>query len=122
LIVPLFFLAEKSFSAGIRKGTFQSNKKEEKGMSDEDQGNCPNCRKPLVGAVEVLTTTTDGIPTIVLQETSDRNWIQCDSCSLIICKGCCKDAGSGFCNDCLEQQQTAVLSESATTVFNRSTG
>lgn len=87
-------------------------------MSDKDQGNCPQCRKPFVGAVEVTTTLTDDIPTIVLRETSDRNWIQCDACSLIICKGCCRDAGSGFCNECLEQQENTVLSQSATPILN----
>lgn len=91
-------------------------------MPDKDQGNCPNCLKPLVGAVEVTTTTMGGIPTIVLQETSDRNWIQCDACSLIICKGCCEDAGSGFCNDCLKEQENALLGKSATSVFNRPIG
>ena len=87
-------------------------------MFDEDREICPNCQKPFVGAVEVLTTTTDGIPTIVLQETLDRNWIQCDACSLIICKSCCTDAGSGFCNDCLKERQNAGLSKSAILVFN----
>ena len=72
-------------------------------MNNEDRGNCPQCRKPLVGAVEVIETTTEGIPTILLEETSDRNWIQCDSCSLIICKSCCRDAASGLCNDCLQE-------------------
>ncbi len=89
-------------------------------MSDEDMGNCPKCRKPFVGAVEVMTTEIEGIATIVLEETTDRNWIQCDTCSLVICKGCCKDAGSGFCNDCLEEK--AVPSQSAAAVFNRPIG
>ena len=40
----------------------------EKAMSrNEDRGNCLKCRKPLVGAVEVITTTTEGIPTILLR-------------------------------------------------------
>jgi hypothetical protein len=72
-------------------------------MKNEDRGNCLKCRKPLVGAIEVIETTTEGIPTILLQETSDRNWIQCDACNLIICKACCLNAASGFCNDCLPQ-------------------
>lgn len=91
-------------------------------MANEDMGNCPKCRKLFVGAVEFLTTTIGGIPTVMVLETPDRNWIQCDLCSLVICKGCCKDAGSGFCNDCLEQKESSVLSKSATSVFNRPIG
>jgi hypothetical protein len=95
----------------------------EKAMSrNEDRGNCLKCRKPLVGAVEVITMTTEGIPTILLRETSDRNWTECDLCSLIICKGCCADAASGFCNDCLKQRQTAVSESSLTQAFNRPIG
>lgn len=52
-------------------------------MASEDMGNCPKCRKPFVGAVEVRATEIEGIPTIVLEETPDRNWIQCDLCSAV---------------------------------------
>ena len=72
-------------------------------MENEDREICPQCRKLLVGAVEVIETTTGGIPTILLRETADRNWIECDSCGLIVCKSCCRNAASGLCNACLKE-------------------
>lgn len=76
-------------------------------MNNEDSKNCPshcpNCRKTLTGAVEVVETKNEGIPVIEVKETSDRNWIACDACNLIICKSCCANAASGFCNGCLQQ-------------------
>jgi hypothetical protein len=80
-------------------------------MRDEETGNCPNCRKSFVGAIEVLTTTIGGMPTVMVEETPDRNWIQCDLCGLVICKSCCKDAASGFCNACFTKAQTKRLGE-----------
>lgn len=64
-------------------------------------GNCPECNRVLTGVVEIIKTETNGIPTIRFQETADRNWIQCDACNLVICKVCCQNAGSGYCNACL---------------------
>jgi hypothetical protein len=57
----------------------------------------------LTGAVEVVETKNEGIPIIHVKETSDRNWIACDSCNLVVCKFCCENAESGFCNGCLKQ-------------------
>ncbi len=65
-------------------------------MTNEEMGNCPKCRKLFVGAVEVTATEIEGIATIVLEETPDRNWIQCDLCSLVICKGCCTGCRKRF--------------------------
>ena len=51
-------------------------------MDYENKANCPNhcpnCRKALTGAVEIVEIETCGIRTICLEETSDRNWIECD--------------------------------------------
>lgn len=63
--------------------------------------NCPGCGRALIGAIEVVETEMFGIPTILLEETPDRNWIECDACSLVVCKGCCQNPKSGFCNRCL---------------------
>lgn len=62
---------------------------------------CPACKRELTGAVEIRQTEISGVPTILFEETSDRNWIQCDACSLVICKQCCRNPKSGFCNACL---------------------
>lgn len=64
---------------------------------------CSNCRKPLTGAVEVIETKNEDIPVIHVKETSDRNWIACDACNLVVCKSCCENALSGLCNGCLKQ-------------------
>lgn len=76
-------------------------------MNNEDSKNCPshcpNCRKTLTGAVEVLEMKNEGVPIIQVKETSDRNWVACDACNLVVCKSCCENAESGFCNGCLKQ-------------------
>lgn len=77
-------------------------------MAQETSDTCPQCRRLFVGAIEVRTMKIEGIATVVCEETPDRNWIQCDSCGLVICKSCCLDAGSGFCNTCLKPPQIAV--------------
>lgn len=88
-------------------------------MEKEEMGNCPNCQKQFVGAVEVSTTETGGTATIVLEETADRNWIMCDLCSLVVCKGCCADAQSGYCNACLREVQPTLTNEQPCPVLSR---
>jgi len=72
--------------------------------SSESSVECPRCQKALTGAIEVVETETEGVPTILLKETPDRNWIECDLCSLVICKACCRNPASGFCDQCLDAQ------------------
>lgn len=69
--------------------------------SFDEAGNCPDCGKVLIGAIEVVETKMFGIPTIAFEETSDRNWIQCDACNRVVCKACCRKPKTGFCNACL---------------------
>lgn len=66
-------------------------------------GNCPECRKELVGAIEIVQSKTNGIGVITFKETPDRNWIQCDGCSKVVCKACCRNSKSGYCNRCLSR-------------------
>jgi hypothetical protein len=61
---------------------------------------CPKCQKELVGAIEVSSGNVGGIGVVVMQETSDRNWILCDSCNQTICKSCCIMPDSGYCDNC----------------------
>lgn len=68
-----------------------------------DEGNCPDCNQVLTGTVEIIKTEMFGIPIIRFRETSDRNWIQCQACHLVVCKECCRNARSGFCNECSAQ-------------------
>lgn len=73
--------------------------------SPDAAGNCPECRRVLIGAIEVREIEVFDIPTIGLEETPDRNWIQCDACGLVICKACCLNPKSGFCDKCLALQR-----------------
>lgn len=82
-------------------------------MANEEQGNCPKCKVRLTGVVEITTTTTLGVPSILYRETPDRNWIQCQGCNLIICKACCENYTSGFCNGCRRQLEATGLSKTA---------
>lgn len=80
-------------------------------MTNQDRGNCPNCKRALIGAVEIIKTETEGIPTMLFQETPDRNWIQCDACNTIVCKQCCQNEPSGFCHDCWKRLQQSKISK-----------
>ena len=91
-------------------------------MASEEQGICPKCGKVLTGAVEITRTVTCGVPRIIFRETPDRNWIQCDGCNLVVCKGCCKRAYTGFCDECLQKLQTAALSKTSAQTQNQGIG
>jgi len=71
--------------------------------SFETEGDCPKCGKALTGAIEITQRETFGIPTIHFGETTDRNWIQCDGCNTVVCKACCQEPKTGFCNRCLSR-------------------
>ena len=91
-------------------------------MADQEQANCPQCKARLVGVVEITKTTTLGTPSILFRETPDRNWIQCDGCNLIICKACCENPQSGFCNGCRRQLEAKGLSKTAAQSQNQPIG
>lgn len=61
---------------------------------------CPECQKDLCGVVEVSSGIIGGINFVVMKETPDRNWIECDACAKIICKACCTFPDSGYCDKC----------------------
>ena len=82
--------------------------------SDKPLENCPKCRKELTGTIEVNSAIVDGINIVVMEETSDRNWILCDFCNQTICKSCCLSPNSGYCNACLiEIEITPSIKHSA---------
>lgn len=116
------FLSEIHISVGNQQRNFQINLRRKKQMPDEDTGCCPSCGKPLVGAVEIVQELRGGIPITVFRETSDRNWIQCDACNTVVCKGCCRNAPSGFCNSCWTRLQQSKIGKSQTKRPNQSTG
>lgn len=69
-------------------------------QSVKKAGFCPNCKKELLGAIEVSSAVVGGINFVVMEETSDRNWIECDACAKTICKACCVFPDSGYCDRC----------------------
>lgn len=83
--------------------------------SFDEAGNCLDCGKVLTGAVEIVETEMFGIPTIAFEETSDRNWIECDACSRIVCKACCRKPKTGYCNICLTALEKDKAGATATT-------
>lgn len=68
-----------------------------------DEPKCPNCKRDLEGeiVIEIRKKASRGIGEIYFDETVDRNWIQCDGCNQVICKACCRNSESGYCNQCL---------------------
>ena len=72
---------------------------------------CPQCLKVLTGAIEVKEIEMLGVPVISLEETPDRNWIQCDSCNTVVCKSCCLNPEVGYCNACLKRLQVNIESD-----------
>lgn len=69
-------------------------------ISEKSVEHCPKCQKKLVGAIEVNSTVIGGIAMVVMEETTDRNWILCDFCNQTICKSCCVIPDSGYCDAC----------------------
>lgn len=61
---------------------------------------CPKCQSELQGAIEVSSAIVGGINFVVMEETPDRNWIECDACGKVICKKCCVFPDSGYCDRC----------------------
>lgn len=61
---------------------------------------CPECKRELKGAIEVSSISLGGLNVVVMHETPDRNWIECDSCGKTLCKSCCIFPSSGYCNRC----------------------
>ncbi len=78
---------------------------------------CPDCLNPLEGAIIVATGEENGLSGIFLNETEDRNWIQCDKCNRIVCKACCLNPASGYCNRCLIPASQTAKSPSAVLIF-----
>lgn len=57
---------------------------------------CPQCKRDLIGAIEIMFTDVGNYSYLVTQETSDCNWRQCRGCKSVLCK-VCDDAHSLFC-------------------------
>lgn len=76
-------------------------------MKNARQESCPNCETELIGEVKVRSAQVGVFNFVVMEETSDRNWIQCDVCNKVICKDCCKSPDSGYCDGCFYRLKIA---------------
>ena len=68
---------------------------------------CPKCQRRLEGAIEVSSGIVGGVNFVVMQETPDRNWIDCDGCGKVLCKKCCTMPDSGYCDRCFYDYKIA---------------
>jgi hypothetical protein len=61
-----------------------------------DEVLCPECKRKLLGVLEVTDSVVDIYVHTVHIETSDCNWRQCRGCHAILCKSC-DDAQRYYC-------------------------
>ena len=64
---------------------------------------CEVCQETEIeGVQETEHPDIDTALTIALTELGHRNWIQCESCSRIVCLTCCTYPKSGYCDPCIQ--------------------
>ncbi len=73
----------------------------------ESAGNCERCQQILYGHLGVFEGELYGVVVVAIRETSPRNWICCDACSVMLCHACCTHPQSGYCDQCFD----AITSE-----------
>lgn len=67
---------------------------------------CEICGRVLRGEIAVLEgqhPSGKGIIRIITDP--DRDWLECDGCSRVICHNCCEHPKTGRCDGCLEQSK-----------------
>ena len=64
---------------------------------------CQRCYREVTGAqAETGWPLSRDVGAAPVESTSpDRDWIECQACSKIICFQCCRQPQSGFCDDCI---------------------
>jgi hypothetical protein len=72
---------------------------------------CSVCREPVTGSFEVHEYRRKGVPQIVIESTSDRNFNVCDSCNDVICYRCSEHPDSGYCNHCYRLASVTISGE-----------
>lgn len=64
---------------------------------------CVACKRECTGGFLTYQTERNGVPTIVIDSTPDRNFNVCDLCNDVMCFACSIDRDSGYCNTCYEK-------------------
>lgn len=72
---------------------------------------CELCEKDVYGELGVYSGDRNGIAVIMIKETSTRNWILCDSCSVLVCHSCCTRPETGYCNECIDRYKLSFDEE-----------
>jgi hypothetical protein len=68
--------------------------------------NCDICGRKVRGGDAVLKgRRSDGAPIVRVIATRDRDWIECEGCSKVVCLDCCEHPKTGLCDRCLDQGQ-----------------
>jgi hypothetical protein len=68
--------------------------------------NCEICGHTLRGKIEVLEGTHPSGKSIArIIADPDRDWIECEGCSRVVCHNCAEHARTGLCDSCLEHSQ-----------------
>jgi hypothetical protein len=79
---------------------YQFEKEEYIVSQPENAGNCERCQQDLHGHLGVFESELFGVAVVAIKETSPRNWICCDACSVLLCHSCCQNPQSGYCDTC----------------------
>jgi hypothetical protein len=68
--------------------------------------NCEVCGRALRGGIAVLEGQhPNGKQIVHIVADPDRNWIECEGCSRVICHNCSQHPKTGLCDGCLEQSK-----------------
>jgi hypothetical protein len=60
---------------------------------------CPECKRELTGALEMMFSDVGQHTYLVTQETSDCNWRRCRGCKAVLCKKCDDDQRLYCCDE-----------------------
>ena len=68
--------------------------------------NCEICGRALRGEIAVLKGRhPNGKRIARIVASPDRDWIECEGCSKVVCQDCCEHPKTGLCDGCLEQSR-----------------
>lgn len=74
---------------------------------------CDWCDKSLYGNLVVSSGVLNGLGYVRISEQTPRNWIVCDGCNVMICHACAPDYKTGYCPDCIRDDELDEAYEEA---------
>jgi hypothetical protein len=76
-----------------------------------NQETCERCDAALSGSLTLTSEIANGVGVIRFSENSPRNWILCDGCNALLCRGCAPHWKAGYCEDCIREYNLKFDSE-----------